>query len=93
MVAETCPVPPSSHPCPARDGVPADGYPWPWSIYQWLEGEHATLERIADLRQCATTLAQFLVALQRIDPAGGPPPGRHNFYRGGPLAIYNPETR
>jgi len=38
-------------------------------------------------------LAQFLVALQQIDPAGGPPPRSHNFYRGGPLTIYNAETR
>jgi aminoglycoside phosphotransferase (APT) family kinase protein len=80
-------------PVPLAMGVPADGYPWHWSIYRWLEGENATIERIADLRQFATMLAQFLVALQRIDPAGGPPPGRHNFYRGGPLALYDTETR
>jgi aminoglycoside phosphotransferase (APT) family kinase protein len=41
----------------------------------------------------ASGLAQFLVALQRIDPAGGPPPGPHNFYRGGALATYEAETR
>jgi len=80
-------------PVPLAMGIPADGYPWHWSIYRWLEGENATIERIADLHQFATTLAQFLVALQRIDPAGGPPPGRHNFYRGGPLPIYDTETR
>ena len=39
------------------------------------------------------TLAEFLVALQRIDAAGGPPPGPHNFYRGGPLTVYDGETR
>lgn len=80
-------------PVPLAMGVPADGYPWHWSIYRWLEGENATIERIADLRQFATTLAQFLVALQLIDPAGGPAPGRHNFYRGGSLATYDTETR
>ena len=41
----------------------------------------------------ATTLAQFLLALQRIDAAGGPPPGPHNFFRGGPLTVYDRETR
>jgi len=46
-----------------------------------------------DLRQFATALAQFLIALQRIDTTGGPPPGRHNFFRGGRLAIYDGETR
>ena len=49
--------------------------------------------RIADLSRFATELARFLTALQRIDAAGGPPPGRHNFFRGGPLAIYDGETR
>jgi aminoglycoside phosphotransferase (APT) family kinase protein len=51
------------------------------------------VQRIENLHQFATTLAQFLVALQRIDPTGGPPPGRHNFFRGGPLTIYDTETR
>ena len=80
-------------PVPLAMGVPAYGYPWHWSIYRWLEGERATIECIADLRQFATTLAQFLTALQRIDPAGGPLPGKHNFFRGGPLTIYDIETR
>ena len=84
---------PLSIPVPLAKGAPADGYPWQWSVYRWLEGETATAERIADLRQFATALARFLTALQRIDPAGGPPPGRHNFFRGGPLTVYDAETR
>ena len=80
-------------PAPLAMGVPDDGYPWYWSIYRWVEGESATLERIADLRQFATTLAQFLRALQRIEPVGGPLPGQHNFFRGGPLKVYDAETR
>jgi aminoglycoside phosphotransferase (APT) family kinase protein len=80
-------------PVPLAMGAPAAGYPWHWSVYRWLDGEHATVERIADLRQFATMLADFLAALYRIDPAGGPPPGPHNFYRGGPLTVYDAETR
>jgi aminoglycoside phosphotransferase (APT) family kinase protein len=79
-------------PVPLAIGAPAEGYPWPWSVYRWLEGEPATIERIADLSEFAIALAQFLIALQRIDATGGPPPGRHNFFRGGPLAIYDGET-
>jgi aminoglycoside phosphotransferase (APT) family kinase protein len=60
-------------------GFPSDGYPWHWSVYRWLEGENATIERIADLQQFATALAQFLAALQRINPAGGPPLGSTTF--------------
>ena len=87
------PLLPLPIPVPLAKGVPDDGYPWHWSVYWWLEGEHATIERIADLPRFATTLAHFLVALQRIDPARGPPPGPPNFYRGGPLMIYDAETR
>jgi len=87
------PLLPLPIPSPLAMGSPGDGYPWPWSVYRWLDGEIATIERIADLAQFATTLAHFLTALQRIDPAGGPPPGPHNFFRGGPLTTYDAETR
>jgi aminoglycoside phosphotransferase (APT) family kinase protein len=80
-------------PVPIAQGVPGAGYPWPWSIYRWLPGDPATVARIADLPAFARALAQFLTALERIDPAGGPPPGPHNFYRGGPLPVYDAETR
>ncbi|MGE5603408.1 MAG: aminoglycoside phosphotransferase family protein [Nitrososphaerales archaeon] len=80
-------------PVPLAMGLPAPHYPWPWSVYRWLDGETATLERIRDERRFAADLAQFLVALQQIDPAGGPPPGAHNFFRGAPPAVYDGETR
>lgn len=37
----------------------------------------------------ATDLADFLHALQGIDPTCGPGPGTHNWFRGGPLSTYN----
>ncbi|MDQ4128876.1 MAG: aminoglycoside phosphotransferase family protein [Actinomycetota bacterium] len=80
-------------PVPLAKGLAGEGYPWPWSVYRWLEGETASAARIADLSQFATALARFLTAMYRIDPAGGPPPGRHNFFRGGPLTVYDAETR
>jgi len=87
------PLLPLPIPAPIAMGIPAYGYPWHWSVYRWIEGEIATPENIADLSQFATALAQFLNALQRIDPTGGPLPGKHNFYRGGPLIVYDNETR
>ena len=87
------PLLPLPIPVPLAKGTPADSYPWHWSIYRWMEGETAGVERIADLREFAAALAHFLAALQRIDPAGGPPPGRHNFYRGASLSMYDAETR
>ncbi|MDQ3707870.1 MAG: aminoglycoside phosphotransferase family protein [Actinomycetota bacterium] len=80
-------------PVPLAKGVPAEGYPFDWSVYRWLDGENASIERIDDLSEFATTLADFLTALQRIDPTGGPPPGQHSFFRGGPLSTYDAETR
>jgi aminoglycoside phosphotransferase (APT) family kinase protein len=80
-------------PAPLAIGRPGRGYPWHWSVYRWLPGETATHAPIADLGSFATTLGEFLAALQRIDARSGPPPGQHNFFRGGPLAVYDHETR
>ncbi len=90
---QLAPLLPLPIPVPLAMGIPSDDYPWYWSIYPWIEAESATSGQIADLPRFATTLAQFLIALQRINSAGGPPPGRHNFFRGGPLAVYDAETR
>jgi aminoglycoside phosphotransferase (APT) family kinase protein len=80
-------------PVPLAKGVPGEGYPWHWSVYRWLEGESATIERISDPCQAATELARFIAALQRIDPTGGPSPGAHNSFRGVPLATRDTATR
>jgi aminoglycoside phosphotransferase (APT) family kinase protein len=71
-------------------GGPAEGYPWRWAVYRWLEGDNATHDRIADLGQAATDLAHFIAALQRIDPTDGPREGRS---RGVPLAERDGATR
>jgi aminoglycoside phosphotransferase (APT) family kinase protein len=84
---------PLAIPVPLAKGRPGEGYPWHWSVCRWLDGENATLERIADPRQAATDLAQFIAALQRIDPTGGPLSGPHNFSRGVPLALRDSPTR
>jgi aminoglycoside phosphotransferase (APT) family kinase protein len=87
------PLLPLAIPVPLAAGEPAEGYPFTWSVYSWLTGETATAERIADLGQAATDLAQFVAALRRVDPADGPPPGEHNSFRGVPLATRDESTR
>jgi aminoglycoside phosphotransferase (APT) family kinase protein len=87
------PLLPLAVPVPLAEGMPAEGYPFAWSVYRWLKGESATPERITDLGQLAADLAQFVAALQRIDPTGGPSPGEHNFFRGVPLAKRDAATR
>lgn len=84
---------PLAIPEPLERGLPGCGYPRPWSIYRWREGQHATISRIADLTAFAIGLAEFLEALYSIDPTGGPPAGPHSFYRGGPLSTYDAETK
>jgi aminoglycoside phosphotransferase (APT) family kinase protein len=84
---------PLAIPEPLARGAPGSGYPWPWSVYRWRDGEPATSAPVADPDGFAADLAGFLAALYRVDPAGGPPPGPHNFYRGGPLTVYDGETR
>jgi aminoglycoside phosphotransferase (APT) family kinase protein len=79
-------------PTPVAEGQPDDGYPFSWSVYRWLDGENASEETIGDPPAFATTLASFLRALRSVDATGGPAPGRHNFYRGGPLSTYADET-
>jgi aminoglycoside phosphotransferase (APT) family kinase protein len=80
-------------PLPLAFGKPAEGYPWQWSIYSWLEGENAASTTITDLNDFAKTLATFLTALQKIDSTDGPRAGIHNFHRGGLLENYAAETR
>ena len=63
-------------PEPVARGVPASGFPRPWSVYRWRLGELATADRVHDETLFATDLAAFLTALHAIDPTGGPPPAR-----------------
>jgi aminoglycoside phosphotransferase (APT) family kinase protein len=87
------PLLPLAIPCPLAAGRPTEGYPWRWSVYQWLDGEDASVTPVADEHQSAIALAEFLSALHQIDPMDGPPPGEHNFFRGVPLALRDREMR
>src|SRR5260221_1950755 len=62
-------------PMPLALGEPGEDYPWPWSIYRWLDGETAETAHVGDLREFAESLAGFLVSLQAIDASDGPPSG------------------
>jgi aminoglycoside phosphotransferase (APT) family kinase protein len=83
---------PLAIPTPVARGAPGEGYPYAWSVYRWLDGRIAGPRTMGDPTEFAVALAGFLRALGRIDAQGGPPPGRHNFFRGGPLATYADET-
>ncbi|MFC0430455.1 aminoglycoside phosphotransferase family protein [Kutzneria buriramensis] len=76
-------------PVPLAQGKPGADYSFPWSIYQWLRGEPADAGRIADPVRFALDLAEFLAALQSVDTADGPQPGKHNWFRGATLRTYD----
>lgn len=76
---------PLAVPVPLAKGTPGEGYPFPWSVYRWLDGENASLDRITDRARAARDLADFIAALQRIDPTGGPAPEWSNGFRGVPM--------
>ena len=76
-------------PVPLGRGEPGAGYPFPWSIYRWLDGETASVGRIAGPVRFALDLAGFLAALRSVDTADGPRPGLHNWYRGGTLRTFD----
>lgn len=63
-------------------GRPAMGYPFPWSVVEWLPGESA-IDTSSDPVQLAIDLADFIKALHRIDTAGAHP--RPAGGRGSPL--------
>ena len=84
---------PLAIPVPLAMGRPGEGYPWPWSVYRWLEGESAESRGITDQGQAAHDLARFIMALQRIDLAGWPPPLPPQSSRGVPLFTRDTRVR
>jgi aminoglycoside phosphotransferase (APT) family kinase protein len=71
-------------------GHPAEGYPFDWSVYEWLPGENAN-GTIDDLDQAAVDLAAFVTALRKVDTTGAHTrlPGS----RGAPLAELDATVR
>lgn len=80
-------------PAPVAVGAPGHGYPFPWSICAWIEGETVAAAGSLDHGRLAEDLSDFLLALHAIDPAGGPAAGPHNFHRGGDPVVYDGQTR
>ncbi len=80
-------------PEPVGRGHPGHGYPFPWSVWRWIDGDVAISASISDLTAFAEDIANFLNALMRCPTDGAPASGRDNFYRGGDLSVYDRQTR
>ena len=84
---------PVAVPVPLATGRPGGGYPFCWSVRPWLDGRTALEQPPVDLGDFAISIAEFLLALQRIDATDGPIAGAHSFYRGASPKYYDNETR
>lgn len=82
------PLLPVSTPEPLGVGAPGEGFPWPWSVYRWLDGSNPVVDALDDPESLARDLAAFITALRRVDP-GDAPVG----CRGVPLASRDGLTR
>lgn len=80
-------------PAPVERAAAGPEIPWPWLVLRWIPGETGSLERVIDRTVFARDLGGFLCELHAADTDGAPAPEQHNFFRGGPLKIYDPETR
>lgn len=69
-------------------GEPAQGYPWPWSVYRWLAGELPEAGALSEPVLLAEDLAAFVAAMRSITLPAAP-----KAHRGGPVASLDAETR
>ena len=70
-------------PIPVAKGEPDLGYPYPWLVYPWIDGEDLQPVNGVDLDKAAREVAAFVLALQKVAIGGNPPPGP----RAGTLAL------
>lgn len=79
---------PVAVPEPVGFGEPDSGFPWPWSVYRWLDGANPVAGAVEEPEQLAKELGAFVAALRRTATADAP-----RSYRGGPLAGQDESTR
>lgn len=84
---------PLAVPAPVGLGAPALGYPWSWSVAQWLDGEVVVPERLADSETTAGDLAAFLTALMRLPSPDSFAVGPHPELRRRTLAAKDARVR
>ena len=69
MLATELPLP---IPEPVAQGKPSLGYPFPWSVYRWIDGVSANQvdASVLDKESIAVALARFLKVMHQIDTPG-----------------------
>jgi aminoglycoside phosphotransferase (APT) family kinase protein len=65
------PALPLEIPAPLGRGEPAEGFPFPWGVLTWVEGDNVA---VADIDPETTAdLAALILALRRLDATSAPP--------------------
>ena len=82
------PALPAAAPEPLGRGEPGADFPWPWSVYRWLDGRNPVPGALDAPEPLARDLASYVRALRRIDASDGPAG-----YRSGPLAARDGAVR
>ncbi len=60
-------------PEPVSAGHAAEGYPFSWAIYRWIDGSPYADDLVDDECAAAADLARFVLELRQVDPVGDPP--------------------
>jgi aminoglycoside phosphotransferase (APT) family kinase protein len=66
-------------PEPLGRGEPAEGFPFPWGVFTWLDGRNASVGDVS--LEAAIDLAELILALRRLDATDAPPGLRHGSLR------------
>lgn len=74
-------------PEPVATGTPGEGYPWPWAVYRWIDGDHPT-GKVAGSTEFATDLGRLVAGLRSADTTGA-----RSGYRSVPLRTHEPHLR
>jgi aminoglycoside phosphotransferase (APT) family kinase protein len=66
-------------PAPLGRGEPAEGFPFPWGVFTWIEGANAGVETVAV--ETGRALAELILALRSLDATNAPQGLRHGSLR------------
>jgi aminoglycoside phosphotransferase (APT) family kinase protein len=83
---------PLSVPSVVALGVPGSGYPYPWSVRNWLPGETVVHTPDLDRRRLARDLGAVLSTLRALPADDGPAAGSHSHFRGCHPSVYSDQV-
>ncbi|KXK63994.1 phosphotransferase [Micromonospora rosaria] len=79
------PLLPRAVPEPRHAGTPTPGFPLPWSVLGWIDGEEPGPDTVSDWAAFGADLAAFVRELHRVDLMGASRTDDLSWYRAGPL--------